>query len=129
MTPEPHKISTPGVVVCMPVREHGDAERVQSEDALRCVSSGYLAGGCSCPSMVPSRVVAAAWARQRARGETGPDGMFRFAWQGELWLAFGAAGIVRGVYCPTHLAQREARCVEIGLNIPFSPTSGLAPAA
>jgi hypothetical protein len=129
MTPHPHKISTVGLVLHMPLREHAGVEHFHAEDALRCVSSGYLAGGCSCRSTIPSRVVAAAWARQQARGETGRDGMFRFAWQGELWLAFGAAGIVRGVYCPTHTADREARRVEIGLDIPFAEMPGLAPAA
>jgi hypothetical protein len=130
MNPEPHKISTVvGVVVPMRPRELGGAPHVQTEDALRCVSSGYLAGGCSCPSTIPSRVVAAAWARQQARGETGQDGMFRFGWQGELWLAFGTAGRVRGVYCPTHMAEREARTIEIGLDIPFIQAPGLAPAA
>jgi hypothetical protein len=79
------------------------------ERCLRCVSSGYLSGGCSCPSTIPARVVATAWQRQRARGEAPEEGMFRFAWQGELWLAFAQDGEIRGVYCPVHLAERDAR--------------------
>lgn len=92
------------------------AHIVEGERSLRCVRSGYLADGCSCPATIPARVVAATWERQRARDEAPEEGLFRFAWQGELWLAFAQAGEIRGVYCPVHLAEREAR-------------SGLAPAA
>ena len=73
------------------------------------------------------RVVATAWARQRMRGEAPEEGLFRFAWQGELWLAFAQAGGFRGVYCPVHLAEREARLT--ALSTPLSLQPGLAPAA
>jgi hypothetical protein len=80
-----------------------------AERSLRCVSSGYLGDGCSCPATIPTRVVAAAWERQRSRGDAPQEGLFRFAWQGEMWLAFGQSGEIRGVYCPVHLLEREER--------------------
>jgi hypothetical protein len=79
------------------------------ERSLRCASSGGVAGGCSCPATIPAHVVASAWERQRARGEAPEEGFFRFAWQGELWLAFVQTDGIRGVCCPAHLAAREAR--------------------
>jgi hypothetical protein len=37
-------------------------------------------------------------------------GFFHFQWRGERWLGYGLPdGEVRGVYCPTHRAQREQR--------------------
>ncbi len=76
---------------------------------LRCVSSGYLAGGCSCERTVPTDVAASAWSVERAR-EPGGSRFFHFAWRGETWIAFGLAdGTIRGVYCPTHRTEREAR--------------------
>jgi hypothetical protein len=77
--------------------------------ALRCVSSGYLADGCSCRSAIPADVVTAVWRREQPAGD-GRDGFFRFAWRGGVWLAYGRAdGGVRGVYCPEHSAEREER--------------------
>jgi len=85
-----------GVLIQMPSRAGLRADA--AEGSLRCVSSGYMADGCSCLSTIPMRVVATAWARQRMRGEAPEEGLFRFAWQGELWLAFAQAGGFRGVY-------------------------------
>jgi hypothetical protein len=77
---------------------------------LRCVSSGYLNGGCSCRSTVPAAVVDAAWEREVAHVGSREDRFFHFACEGEVWLAFGmASGEIRGVYCPTHRAERDAR--------------------
>jgi hypothetical protein len=96
-----------------------DTERHRSgrgsrlELALRCVSSGYLSGGCSCPRTIPAAVVLAAWAREleRASGER----FFHFAWGGGEWLAYGLMdGLVRGVYCPDHSAQRDERSFSYG---------------
>jgi hypothetical protein len=75
---------------------------------LRCVSSGYLSDGCSCRSSIPSSVVTAAWGVARERGGVRVDRFFHFAWRGEVWLAYGLQdGHVRGVYCPTHRAERD----------------------
>jgi hypothetical protein len=72
---------------------------------LRCVASGYLSHGCSCDAAVPAEAVVAAWARER-RSHRG-DRFFSFRWNDETWLAFGLRnGLVRGVYCPEHRAQR-----------------------
>jgi hypothetical protein len=80
------------------------------ERSVRCVSSGYLSGGCSCRETVPTAVVDAAWAREVAHVGSAEDRFFHFACEGEVWLAFGMSdGEIRGVYCPTHRAERDAR--------------------
>jgi len=77
---------------------------------LRCVSSGYLAGGCSCQATVPESVVHAAWARELERVDVDEDQFFRFMWRGGAWLGYGLRdGSVRGVYCPEHSARRAER--------------------
>ena len=77
---------------------------------LRCVSSGYLSGGCSCRSSIPASVISAAWAIELARGGARGDRFFRIAWRGGVWLAYGLRdGGVRGVYCPSHSAARDER--------------------
>lgn len=79
-------------------------------EPLRCVSSGYLEHGCSCTARVPGGVAVAAWRRVLGSAGARADGFFRFAWRGEVWLAYGLIdGCVRGVYCPEHSAQRERR--------------------
>lgn len=76
---------------------------------LRCVSSGYLADGCSCRETIPGEVLETAWADERDRDGEG-DRFFRVAWRGGIWLAYGLAdGSVRGVYCPEHSAERDER--------------------
>jgi hypothetical protein len=80
---------------------------------LRCVSSGYLTGGCSCPRTIPVGAVIAAWRREleKAPGER----FFHFAWGGGEWLAYGLEdGLVRGVYCPDHSAERDERSFSYG---------------
>lgn len=77
---------------------------------LRCVSNGYLSGGCSCRSSIPASVISAAWDIELARGDAGGDRFFRIAWRGGVWLAYGLQdGGVRGVYCPSHSAERDER--------------------
>lgn len=77
---------------------------------LRCVSSGYLADGCSCRSAIPASVVMTAWAGELDRSGSREDRFFRFAWRGGVWVAFGLReGGVRGVYCPEHSAARAGR--------------------
>jgi hypothetical protein len=78
------------------------------ERAMRCVSSGYLSGGCSCRASIPAAVVSTAWKREQLAG--GGDGFFEFDWRGETWLGYGVPGRgVRGVYCPEHTAERSER--------------------
>ncbi len=80
-----------------------------SDPPLRCVSSGYLSDGCSCRATIPTGVVSDAWARERRAGVHG-DRFFHFTWEGGLWLGYGLKnGLVRGVYCPEHSAERERR--------------------
>jgi hypothetical protein len=80
----------------------------EGERSLRCVSSGYLANGCSCGASIPYHVVTAAWTRALSRGQA--EGFFRVAWQEQVWLAYGVSdGNVRGVYCPDHSAERARR--------------------
>jgi len=77
---------------------------------LRCVSSGYLADGCSCQATIPSTVVSAAWDRERELIGGREDRFFSFAWRGGVWFSFGLSdGRVRGVYCPQHSAARAER--------------------
>jgi hypothetical protein len=88
-------------------RRHGPgASKVASR--LQCVSGGYLANQCSCEASVPLEVVSAAWSRQlEGKAE---EGFFRFAWQEEVWLAYGLTdGRVTGVYCPGHSDERDRR--------------------
>jgi hypothetical protein len=102
--------------------------RVQHEDRpLRCVSSGYMSGGCSCGAVVPAAVVQAVWQRELARAQAPGDCFFRFAWRGEQWLAFGLAnGHIRGVYCPTHRAERDARTAGREARHPERPARAAA---
>jgi len=102
--------------------------RVEHEDRpLRCVSSGYMSDGCSCGAVVPAGVVHAAWARELARAEVPANCFFRFAWRGEQWLAFGLAnGHIRGVYCPLHRAERDARTAGRKARHPERPARAAA---
>jgi hypothetical protein len=85
---------------------------------LRCVSSGYLSGGCPCRSAIPASVVTAAWTRELERTGTHEDRFFRFSWRGGVWLGFGLSdGRVRGVYCPEHSAARAERSSLQGLGV------------
>ncbi len=93
-----------------PLHQNTPASLHPHDRPLRCVSSGYLGDGCSCDASVPGRVVAAAWARELAQGGVRRDRFFQFCWRGRDWLAFGlGTGEIRGVYCPTHSAERAAR--------------------
>jgi hypothetical protein len=101
------QIERHGVVVEMQRRPI--ARGREEGPTLQCVSSGYMSGGCSCPEAIPAGVAASAWAAELER--SGADsGFFQVQWRGHVWLAFGMAdGEIRGVYCPTHRAEREAR--------------------
>jgi hypothetical protein len=119
--------SAPRVRLVQPVArlaEHRTARgRVAApQPQLRCVASGYTSEGGSCHTHIPASVVIGAWARQRRRGTAG-EGFFHFSWRGEIWLGYGLAdGAVRGVYCPTHAAQRDERSAR-------SSVAALPPAA
>jgi hypothetical protein len=83
------------------------------ELTLRCVSSGYMSDGCSCSCTIPAGVVAAAWARELERA--GGDRFFHFASGDGEWLAYGLEnGLVRGLYCPAHSAERDERSFSYG---------------
>jgi hypothetical protein len=79
-------------------------------DPMGCVWTGYRSNGHPCAARIPSGVVAAAWRRELDREDVHEDRFFRFDWQGGTWLAYGLKeGGVRGVYCPSHGAEREER--------------------
>jgi hypothetical protein len=78
--------------------------------SLQCVWSGYPANGRSCQSNISEDVVIDAWGRELERSGERADRFFRFTWQNHVWLAYGVNdGRVRGVHCPAHQAEREAR--------------------
>jgi hypothetical protein len=88
------------------------------DGVLRCVSSGYLSGGCSCQATIPSSVVTAAWARELELIGGREDRFFSFAWRGGVWFSFGLSdGRVRGVYCPEHSAARAERSSRPSLDV------------
>jgi hypothetical protein len=65
-----------------------------------------------CAARIPLGVVAEAWWREREEGHLA-RGFFRFLWNGREWLGYGLEdGRVRGVYCPVHCAERDARAPE-----------------
>ncbi len=84
---------------------------------LRCVSSGYLADGCSCQATVPAGIVGAAWAHELQHTPASEDQFFRFIWRGGEWLGYGLRdGRVRGVYCPEHSARRAERSYGVSVG-------------
>jgi hypothetical protein len=94
---------------------------------LRCVSSGYLTGGCPCQRTIPASFVSAAWTRERERGRAGEDGFFQFSWRGGQWLSYGLSdGRVRGVYCPEHSAARTERSSERDGSVGEAPIACVA---
>ena len=93
---------------------------------LRCVWTSHPTYDHSCRSSIPTSVVTAAWCRELARGRV-HGGFFHFAWRGGVWLAYGLQdGQVRGVYCPTHGAQREER---LGYDHELAVTAAVPTAA
>jgi hypothetical protein len=78
-------------------------------DQVRCVWSSHHDHVRNCPMRIPRVVILAAWDQYAAR-EGVREGFFHITWGGGVWLAYGVQdGGVRGVYCPTHCAQRDAR--------------------
>lgn len=79
-------------------------------EVLPCVWTGDPAKGCACSSSIPEHVVTAAWRRELEQATERADRFFSFLWQNDTWLAYGLMdGRVRGVHCPPHRAEREAR--------------------
>jgi hypothetical protein len=109
--------SRPDVEFAAPVADLASrrvARQSPSDPPLRCVSSGYLSDGCSCPATIPAGVVADAWARQKRAGVHG-DRFFHFTWRSAVWLAYGLKnGRIRGVYCPQHSTERDLRSLTDG---------------
>jgi hypothetical protein len=97
---------------------HNSSDR-RFDRPLRCVSSGYMADGCSCQATVPASVVTAAWAQELRQAPAREDQFFKFFWNGGVWLGYGLRdGGVRGVYCPEHNARRA--------QLSSAPTAGVA---
>jgi hypothetical protein len=54
------------------------------------------------------------------------DRFFHFTWQGGVWLTYGLKdGRVRGIYCPSHSAERDARSLVADSRV-GEPTCELA---
>ena len=86
----------------------GDPEGAVSEP-MKCVWSGYPNYDRTCRSRIPMSVVVKAWQREMQLKGT-LEGFFYFSWRSGVWLAYGLQdGGVRGVYCPTHCSERDAR--------------------
>jgi hypothetical protein len=84
-------------------------ERLEADEPLKCVWSGFPHYDRSCRSRIPASVVRRAWGREMRLKEV-EEGFFYFAWRSGVWLAYGLRdGRVRGVYCPTHCSERDSR--------------------
>jgi hypothetical protein len=78
-------------------------------ELLRCVWSNHPDHTRDCRACIPSDVVETAWTRETEEHGT-QEGFFYFSWNGGTWLAYGFRDRrVRGVYCPTHCAERSAK--------------------
>ncbi|HWX95582.1 MAG TPA: hypothetical protein VNZ01_01935 [Solirubrobacteraceae bacterium] len=115
-------VARPGAGVATHARPGSARSRVELR--LQCVSSGYMSGGSSCPRTIAAGAVLAAWALELEK--TAGDRFFHFTWGGGEWLAYGLEdGLVRGVYCPDHSAERDERSFSYGSREPA--TRQLAP--
>jgi hypothetical protein len=86
-------------------------------DRLRCVWSSHPDHTRDCRACIPIDVVRSAWRREREEYGT-REGFFHFSWNGGVWLAYGLHdGGVRGVYCPTHCAQRTEKSLWRGAEL------------
>ncbi|MGH2912014.1 MAG: hypothetical protein ACRDJ3_06015, partial [Solirubrobacteraceae bacterium] len=84
-------------------------ERLEVDEPLKCVWSGFPHYDRSCRSRIPASIVRKAWHREIQLKGT-EEGFFYFSWRSGVWLAYGLRdGEVRGVYCPTHCSERDAR--------------------
>jgi hypothetical protein len=120
MKPERHPIEQPQPSRYVRLREAAPSLGVEgerpalAEDPMKCVWSGYPSYERDCRSRIPASAVVKAWQRERHLKGT-EEGFFNFSWRSGVWLAFGARdGTVRGVYCPTHCSERDARGAQDG---------------
>jgi hypothetical protein len=106
--------TTPTAATTNPTAPTPTPAEASLDRLLRCVSSGYLSGGCPCQRTIPASFVSAAWARElEQRSSPCEDRFFRLSWRGGEWLSYGLSdGRVRGVYCPEHSAARTERSSE-----------------
>jgi hypothetical protein len=82
---------------------------VPTNEMMRCVWTNHPHCDRNCAERVPEGVVVAVWQRE-LQDRRVPEGFFRFLWNGGEWLGYGLPnGVVRGVYCPTHCAERDRR--------------------
>jgi hypothetical protein len=82
-----------------------------AETALRCVWTSHPHSERRCGERVPMETMVKAWKAEK-EGCDMSEGFFRFSWRGGVWLGYGLPdGRVRGVYCPTHTAERDARAL------------------
>jgi len=99
-------------------QERTDVQTSGVRTELRCVWTGDPASGCSCASSIPEDVVTAAWRHELERDDVLADRFFRFAWQNDVWLAYGLVdGGIRGVHCPPHRAEREQRATAASARV------------
>jgi hypothetical protein len=76
---------------------------------MRCVWTNHPHRDRHCRTRLPTAVAVEVW-RRELKDRRVPEGFFRFLWDGGEWLGYGLSdGSVRGVYCPTHCAERDAR--------------------
>jgi hypothetical protein len=76
---------------------------------LKCVWTSHPDHELCCATRIPAAVVDAAW-KEELELNRRREGFFHFSWRSDVWLAYGLAdGRVRGVYCPAHRAERDAR--------------------
>lgn len=87
----------------------GDGTAGGAGELVKCVWSGYPNYDDPCRSRIPIAVVVEAWEREMTLNGT-LEGFFHISWSDGVWLAYGLRdGGVRGVYCPDHRSERDAR--------------------
>lgn len=104
--PQPHQpAQLPGS--SRPSAQGAPVQGVQH--TLRCVWTSHLHSDHRCGASIPAETVTEAW-RIKKEASRMSEGFFRFSWGGGTWLGYGLPdGRVRGTYCPTHTAERDAR--------------------
>ena len=90
--------------------EEAEVSKVVGVDheLLRCVWSSHPDHTRDCRACIPAEAVATAW-REETEEHGTQEGFFYFSWNDGVWLGYGFRDRrVRGVYCPTHCAERMA---------------------
>jgi hypothetical protein len=97
----------------MDVPETGSHVPETGSQLLKCVWTSHPDHELHCATRIPAGVVDAAW-KEELELNRRREGFFHFPWRGDVWLAYGLAdGRVRGVYCPAHRAERDARSLTL----------------